>query len=135
MEEKLTGGCLCGGVTFVVANDFRKFYQCHCKQCQQLTGTAFASNLFTQPNSIQWLSGEDKVQRYAHETRAFSKAFCGCCGSALPVVTKNGRALLVPAGSLNGMPSIMPQANIFRTEQACWLAAGAEAENFDAFPE
>lgn len=135
MENKLHGGCLCGKVTFVLNNDFRKFYVCHCKQCQQLTGSAFAANLFTSPDNIQWLSGDNEVQQYVHETRSFSKAFCRHCGSALPIVTKSGRALLVPAGSINGEPSLMPQASIFSAEEACWLEAGTKAKRFDAFPE
>tara|TARA_R110000868_G_scaffold321732_2_gene582722 strand:+ start:120 stop:524 length:405 start_codon:yes stop_codon:yes gene_type:complete len=134
MDKTLHGGCLCGKVTFALNNNFKKFYFCHCKQCQQLTGSAFAANLFTSPDNLQWLSGDTDIQRYEHPARDFSKAFCCHCGSALPIVTKNGRALLVPAGSITGEPSLMPQANIFRGEEACWLAAGTEAESVEAFP-
>jgi hypothetical protein len=59
--KKLMGGCLCGVVKFSLNEDFKAFYQCHCRQCQQLTGSAFASNLFTEPNNIEWLEGVDKV--------------------------------------------------------------------------
>lgn len=133
MSRKLTGACLCGQVNFSVEESFGAFYQCHCQQCRQLTGSAFASNLFTRPDNITWLSGKQKVTQYEHPSRAFSKAFCGTCGSALPFVTKSGKSLIVPAGSLLEPPTIQPQANIFMQEKACWLESGAQAKRFEGF--
>lgn len=133
MTQKLTGGCLCGTVEFSVNNEFTAFYQCHCKQCQQLTGTAFASNIITAPGNIQWLKGEDNVTEYDHPTRSFSKSFCARCGSALPFVNKFKTSLIVPAGSLNELPKLQPQANIFSSEEASWLKAGSQAVSFQGF--
>jgi len=135
MISKLTGECLCGRVQFSMKDKFKAFYQCHCKQCQQLTGTAFASNLFTDTDNIEWHSGQDNIISYEHETRGFSKSFCKTCGSALPVINKSKTSLLVPAGSLNELPDLKPQANIFSAEEACWLKLGLEAENFKGFPQ
>lgn len=133
--KKLTGQCLCGSVKFSVNDDFKAFYQCHCKQCQQLTGSAFASNIFTAPDNIEWLSGKDCITDYEHPSREFSKSFCRGCGSALPFVNKTKTSLIVPAGSLDELPEIQPQANIFVSEEACWLKPGLKAKNFDSFPE
>ncbi len=135
MSKHLTGECLCGAVTFSVEDDFNAFYQCHCKQCQQLTGSAFASNIFTRPDNIHWLAGESQITAYEHPDRAFSKSFCSNCGSALPFVTKSGGSLIVPAGSLNESPSIQPQANIFKSEEACWFKRGLDAKDYAEFPE
>ncbi|WDE14549.1 GFA family protein [Thalassomonas haliotis] len=135
MSKKLTGECLCGKVTFSVSDNFRAFYQCHCKQCQQLTGSAFASNIFTAPDNIEWLSGESGITMYEHPSREFSKSFCSVCGSAVPFVNKTKTSLIVPAGSLNALPNIQPQANIFASEEACWLKPGLRAVNFSGFPE
>lgn len=135
MASELTGECLCGAVKFSVADNFKAFYQCHCKQCQQLTGSAFASNLFTAPDNIQWLSGQDSISHYEHPSREFSKSFCKSCGSALPFTNKTQSSLIVPAGSLNQLPDIQPQANIFSAEEACWLEQGFQAEKFSGFPE
>jgi len=135
MSKKLKGGCLCGQVEFSVEESFRAFYQCHCQQCRQLTGSAFASNLFTRPDNIKWMKGGEKVVNYEHPSREFSKAFCETCGSALPFINKSGKSLIVPAGSLLDLPSKLPQANIFMAEKAAWLESGAKAEHFDGFPE
>jgi hypothetical protein len=135
MSKKLSGECLCGAVKFSMSDRFKGFYQCHCKQCQQLTGSAFASNIFTDPDNIEWLSGQDSVEHYEHPVREFSKSFCKTCGSALPFINKSRTTLVVPAGSLNELPEIRPQANIFTAEEACWLKSGLQADNFSGFPE
>ncbi len=135
MSKQLAGECLCGSVKFSVTDSFKAFYQCHCKQCQQLTGSAFASNIFTDPDNIEWLCGQAKITNYEHPSREFSKSFCTICGSAVPSINKTKTSLIVPAGSLNELPDIQPQANIFTSEEACWLKLGLQAENFSGFPE
>lgn len=135
MSDKLTGGCLCEAVKFRLEDNFKTFYQCHCKQCKQLTGSAFASNLFTDVGNIEWLSGQDNIVKYEHPSRGFSKAFCQTCGSALPFVNKSKTSLLVPAGSLNELPNMTPQANIFTREEAPWFKPGLVAKGFHGFPE
>jgi hypothetical protein len=42
---------------------------------------------------------------------------------------------LVPVGSLNELPDLQPQANIFTSEEACWFKSGLKAERFGGFPE
>lgn len=135
MTTKLGGGCLCGTVEFSLDDNFNAFYQCHCRQCQQLTGSAFASNLFTALENIEWTKGTDSIINYEHPSRGFSKSFCASCGSAVPFLNKARSSLIVPAGSLNNFPEIRPQANIFTSEEACWLEPGQSAQEFEAFPE
>ena len=135
MNDILKGECLCGKMKYEVKNDFKAFYLCHCKQCQKLTGSAFASNLFTSPENIVWLSGRERVLIYEHPTREFTKAFCEVCGSGVPFINKSGRSLIVPAGTLADAPTIVPQANIFTSEKACWLHEGMAAKEFRGFPE
>ncbi len=132
--KKLTGACLCGSIAFSLKDDFKAFYQCHCKQCQQLTGSAFASNIFTDPDNISWIKGKNNISHFEHELRGFSKSFCKTCGSALPFVNKSKTSLIVPAGSLNELPDIQPQANIFTDEEACWFQSGLQAADFKGFP-
>jgi len=134
-KEILTGGCLCGAVRYQVTNQFSQFYLCHCQQCQQLTGSSFAANIFTLVDNIKWLKGSEYISYYEHTSREFSKAFCSTCGSALPFINKRGESLIIPAGSLFDKVKNIPQANIFVNEQAHWLDAGLAAKSFSHFPE
>jgi hypothetical protein len=135
MKPKLSGGCLCDAVHFSVKNEFKAFFQCHCKQCQKLTGSVFTSNILSAPRNIEWLKGTSNVTVYNHPTRGFSKSFCNICGSGLPFINKNKTTLIIPAGSLNELPDLQPQANMFTSEEACWLKPGLNAKDFIGFPE
>jgi hypothetical protein len=114
-------------------DDFQQFHLCHCKQCQRATGSAHASNLFTDPDNIKWTAGSEFVQRFDVVDRYISNAFCVKCGSGLPYVSKTGNALVVPAGTLDTSPSIAPNDNIFWAERASWYDDGLSAERWDKF--
>ncbi|SEG05983.1 GFA family protein [Vibrio hangzhouensis] len=133
MTRTLTGGCCCGNVTFRVNDDFRKFFFCHCEQCRKLTGSAHASNLFTTPDNIEWIQGEENTKRYDHPTRSFSKVFCTDCGSGLPFLSQNGRFLIVPAGSLDQEPSKPLDAQIFCEEETDWHKLGLSGRKVEGF--
>lgn len=134
MDRILTGGCLCGAVRFSVKDEFRRFFFCHCEQCRKMTGSAYASNLFTAPENLTWLQGEGETRRFDLPGRQLSQVFCTHCGSALPFVTQNGKALIVPAGTLDEEPSRTPDAQIFCSEETEWHKAGIDAKRYPEFP-
>jgi len=133
--SKILGSCLCGKVSFESNNSFEQFHLCHCIQCQKTTGSAHASNLFTSPDNIKWLSGLEFVKRFDVPGRAISKAFCTECGCGVPYLSGSGQALVIPAGCLDDKPDIDPQDNIFCSEKAEWYEKGHGAKQFDKFPE
>jgi hypothetical protein len=135
MPEMISGGCLCGKVSFELINDFMQFHLCHCTECRKITGSAHASNLFANPKNINWLRGVDNIKRYDYPNGDLTTAFCADCGSCVPYLTKNGKWLVVPAGSLNENPSINPQDNIFWSERAGWYDEGLAAIHYEAFPD
>lgn len=130
--KQLSGGCLCGAVTFQLKDDFDQFQLCHCTQCQKTTGTAHAANLFTRPENIRWLTGHDLVKRFDVKGRSISNAFCSQCGSRVPFKSLSSELLVVPAGSLDAPPS-QQQANIFWPERADWYDRAVAAKRFEQF--
>lgn len=132
--KSVSGSCLCGSVQFQCKNSFNQFHFCHCEQCQKITGAAHAANLFTQNDNIEWLSGESSITRYNVPGRSITSAFCSQCGSPVPYLSGSGKSLVVPAGSLNDTPNIVPQDNLFWPERANWYEAGIQAIRFDGFP-
>lgn len=135
MSERIPGSCLCGTVTFEVSGPFEAFHWCHCSRCRKDTGSAHASNVFTRPGSIRWLSGGEAVKRFdLPEAERFAKAFCSRCGSPVPYINRSGTHLIVPAGSLDVDPGIAPQDNIHWRSRACWYEPGLAAPRFDDEP-
>ena len=131
----ISGSCLCNKITFECNDSFDEFHFCHCIQCQKATGSAHASNLFTSPQNIKWLSGFELVKRFDVPGRTISTAFCTHCGSCVPYLSVSGKSLIVPAGSLDSVATMLPQDNIFCSEKAKWYEPGLKAKKFKQFPE
>ncbi|GAC13180.1 GFA family protein [Aliiglaciecola lipolytica] len=136
MEHEIQGSCLCGKVKCAVKGPFTRFYQCHCDRCQKKTGSAFASLIFTTPDKIRWVSGENNIKRFdLPKAVRFSNVFCTDCGSQVPYLSRDGSMLCIPAGFLDGDPKIVPQANIFWEEKFPWYEAGQDAVKYQQYPE
>jgi len=136
MGNKVNGECLCGHVKYVVTGPFSAFHICHCSQCRRSTGSAHASNIFTTPDRLEWLSGDDKVVNFLpDEPDVISKSFCSHCGSPVPYISARSGKLIIPAGSLSEDPDIRPEDNIFWSDRADWYDTVLKAPKFEGFPK
>lgn len=117
----MTGGCLCGAVRYRVEGEARKFYHCHCLRCRKATGTGHASNILVAPGHLTFTAGEGALRSYkVPEAKRFTNVFCGTCGGRLPRFVPETNFIVIPAGSLDGEPTIAPQARIFWASRAAW---------------
>ena len=121
----LSGSCLCGSVQYEISGEPAKFYHCHCKRCRKATGTGHASNLLVVPGAITWTTGEELIRSFkVPEAQRFTNVFCSSCGARLPRVINETGFIMIPAGSLDGEPTIPPQARIFWASRASWSCGG-----------
>lgn len=133
--QKIKGGCLCGAVSFAVINAFEKLYLCSCDQCRQITGSAFASNLFVGIEGFDWLKDAGDIVRYQVPGRDISKSFCRVCGSGVPWASGSGTKMIVPAGSLSAPANVVERIRIFASEQPAWASGLEHVSTHAAFPE
>jgi hypothetical protein len=134
-ENTVTGSCLCRKVSYEITGNLGVFQYCHCSRCRKFTGSAHAANLFVAPGDFHWLAGEEYVGRYdPQETRYFATAFCNNCGSSLPWLSKSGKVVIVPAGTLDEDPGIRPDKNIFCASRPAWYTSAAELPEHDEGP-
>lgn len=134
-DESITGSCLCGQVTYQFVGPVKVFQYCHCTRCQKITGSAHASNIIIDPSQFEWLTGEELVGRYElPEVKYYASSFCSNCGSTLPWIAKNGKALIVPAGTLDSDPKARPMHNIYYANKACWYDDVDSLVKYDALP-
>ncbi|WP_294615271.1 GFA family protein [uncultured Roseovarius sp.] len=133
--KKIKGSCLCGVVSFEVTNTFEKLFLCSCDQCRQITGSAFASNLFVGIKGFDWLNGIDDIIKYQVPGRDISKSFCRVCGSGVPWANGNGTKMIVPAGSLNEPVNVVERIRIFASEQPIWASELEQTPAHAEFPD
>ncbi len=136
-DDKVTkGSCLCGDVHYELHGNLGIFQYCHCSRCRKFTGSAHGANLFVAPGDFKWISGEDKTGRFERpDAKHFATSFCLRCGSSLPWLTKSGKAMVVPAGSLDDDPGIEPTQNIYSASRASWYQSVESLVCYDTLPD
>jgi hypothetical protein len=120
-ESAVKGSCLCGEVAYEIVPPFLFFQYCHCSRCRKSSGSLHGANLFMKRDQFRWTRGEAVVKRYELPgAQYFCTGFCPICGSPMPWVSRNGKYVLVPAGTLDDDPGVTPQRSIFWESRAPW---------------
>ena len=102
MTTLLSGGCLCGHITFIAANPGAS-HSCSCDLCQKHTGA----------QSAVWRSSEDS-----------SRAFCPRCGSSLGAIDDGPIiALLSGVFDQNQDARFAPASHSFEDMKPQWWRA------------
>ena len=135
MDESIGGSCVCGAVAFRMEGPFRGFQYCHCSRCRKKTGSSHAANIFVPVDQFSWERGKDMVRRFELPTAKYwSTAFCGDCGSAMPWLTRNGKAMVVAAGALDDDPGIRPGFSVHYDSRAPWYVHVSDLEMHGTIP-
>lgn len=135
MTASVHGSCLCQSVKYEFEGPAQVFQYCHCSRCRKTSGSAFSPNLLVAPEQFRWLAGEDLVGRFEHpDARHFATGFCTRCGSNLPWLSQTGRAVIIPAGTLDEDPGIRPTQNIFFGSGAPWREAVEDLPQHEELP-
>ncbi|CAO3406544.1 GFA family protein [Azospirillum largimobile] len=94
----LSGGCLCGGVRFLLAERPDGVVNCHCGQCRRFHGHIGAyitvprdTVVFDAAETLTWFRSSDFAER----------GFCGRCGSSLFWKGDGKSEIEIAAGSLD----------------------------------
>ena len=132
---KLTGNCLCGAVSFEADGDIQMQGNCHCTDCQQVSGSSFATLLFVKDSDIK-ITGETKTFKHDVDSgNTLTKTFCPTCGSQMfggnlgrPGMTA------IKAGSVNEKDLIKPQFNVYVSSKAPCTLLDDSIPAFDKMP-
>jgi len=112
-----------------------RFVHCHCSRCRKATGSAHATNLIAEPANLEWIAGRDQTQRFdLPSAKSFATTVCRTCGSPVPRLSRDGQRSVIPAGSLDSVPSIQPTARIFWESRTPWCCEGDELHRFPEGP-
>jgi hypothetical protein len=134
-KNKATGSCLCGEIAYQYVGPVKVFQYCHCSRCRKFTGSAYASNIIVDPEQFTWLRGEESVGRFdLPGAKHFATSFCKECGSSLPWLTQSGKAIVIPAGTLDDDPKEQPIHNIYFRNKASWYKEAGDLLIYEELP-
>lgn len=134
-EIKKSGSCLCGKIKYMYTGNSKVFQYCHCSRCQKFTGSAYASNIIVDPDQFHWICGESNIGRFElPNTKHFATCFCKACGSSLPWLTQSGKAIVIPAGTLDDDPQEIPVHNVYFADKPSWHIDPQKLPAYDSLP-
>lgn len=121
MSKSLHGGCLCGAVrfSFDVAPVFSA--NCHCRDCQRATGSAYMPVMALPGEQVRVDGDVTWFERRADSGLAADEGFCPRCGARLfaHAAVLPG-ILLVQAGNLDEPAAFTPQFDMFVDSAQPW---------------
>lgn len=124
-ERVRQGGCACGDVRYRVEGEAMMVHNCHCRLCQQQTGSTSVVNAFFEADRVTVLHGEiTEHELKGGSGRSHVICRCAACGTALwSWYGRLGRLSYgIRAGTLDEPGSVTPDVVIFTESRMPWVA-------------
>lgn len=98
---KLTGGCYCGAVRYEAEGEPSFKAQCHCRECQYITGGGPNFFLMMPAAGFRYTKGQPKPFKRTDIENAYTREFCETCGTHLVTRREDLPAIVIKVGSLD----------------------------------
>jgi hypothetical protein len=94
---------------------------CHCRDCQRASGTAYASGLFVSADAFRFTKGVPKYHASTAESgNQVARGFCAECGSPVVATQAAYPLFIVYAASLDDPSLHRPTMDIFTSRAQPW---------------
>ena len=137
MTDEIKGGCACGSIRYACEGEPRYMGNCHCRDCQQATGSAYFPAVGFREESFKLEQGEPRWYiRTTDRGHQLRRAFCGDCGS--PVFLTNDATpnfVVLYAGSLDDPSIFKPARDIYVQSAQPWNLMHPDLPKSDKMPE
>ncbi|WP_217358729.1 GFA family protein [Thalassococcus sp. S3] len=131
----LTGGCYCGAIRYEAEGDVVRRGQCHCRECQYISGGG--ANFFLLVPQDGFVFSKGAPARFARSDLAepVTREFCFTCGTHLATRRTDTPFVILKAGTLDD-PSVMEpvQMAIFTKDMQPYHLIGEDIPCFEELP-
>lgn len=131
-EQVRAGQCFCGKIRYQMRGAPMFVHCCHCRDCQQQSGSAFVINGLIEADRIALIAGEPRPIRMATDSGYPHDIYrCDACQSAV-WSDYGGRNWLrfVRLATLNEPASFAPDVHIYTRSRLPWVPLPAGAASF-----
>ena len=136
MATPFTGGCVCGAIRYECSAEPVMMAQCHCRDCQKVTGGAFVPALAVPTASVK-ITGQPKYYETKGDSgQTVSREFCSNCGARLfgkPQVMQQFTVIF--AGSLDDPSWFRPGMDIYTSSAQPWDHMNPNLPKFPKMPQ
>jgi hypothetical protein len=121
VPKKLSGSCACGAIRYECDADPLIMMNCHCRDCQRASGSAYAA-IVVVPKAATQIRGELRYHKVVgHSGKATERGFCPSCASPLTITSERRPDILgLQAGSLDDPSAYRPMMDVFTSSAQPW---------------
>lgn len=80
---KITGGCYCGDIRYEADGDLEATFQCHCRECQYITGGHPNIVMIFAKKDFRFTSGSTGTFERPDLETPVKRHFCANCGTGI----------------------------------------------------
>ena len=132
---EISGACLCGDVSFVSGGEIKMIINCHCNDCQKVTGSVHGTMVFVEEDKLEVHGVTREFQHPADSGNTLTKIFCPNCGSQLMGKNTGRQGVIgLRAGALDQKDVIQPGLNIFCDSAVPSTPMSNEVKQFPKMP-
>lgn len=132
----LAGGCLCGDARYELTALPLGHYNCHCKDCQRMSGTGWAMSMPVRRAHLRHVSGAlSAYDKPADSGRVVRMVGCARCGTRLwnEPLSAPDLAILRP-GTLDDLSWTAPVGDIWTASRVPWARIDPDTPNYPGQP-
>ncbi|MEO0327458.1 MAG: GFA family protein [Pseudomonadota bacterium] len=132
---KLTGSCLCEKVTFKGDADIKAIINCHCDDCQKVTGSVHGTLMIVPQSDIEMVGEPSTFEHVADSGNQLTKIFCSSCGSQVAGLNTGRPGMMtLRAGSIDQKELVKPAMNIYCNSAIETTPMDSELKTFPKMP-
>ena len=135
MTIPFTGGCRCGALRYECSAEPVMTGNCHCRDCQKVSGSAFLANLAVPADALHIVGEVTYYEVTADSGNRVSHGFCATCGA--PVVATNSgmpTLMFLRAGNLDDPSWFRPALDVYTASAQPWDHMNPELPKFLGYP-
>jgi hypothetical protein len=131
---KLEGGCYCGAVRYSAEGEPMMKAQCHCRECQYMTGGGPNMFMAMPLDAFKYTKGAPKQFSRTDLERPVTREFCAECGTHLVTRVPGLPAVVLKVGTLDDPTVFAPQAAIYTVDKQPFHHIPADMPAFERLP-
>jgi hypothetical protein len=132
---KVEGGCYCGAVRYEAGGEPTFKAQCHCRECQYITGGGPNMFMMMPADGFRYTKGAPKQFTRSDIPNPMTREFCGVCGTHLTTRPPGMPAIVIKVGTLDN-PALFegPNMAIYTIDKQPFHAIPEGLPTFERLP-
>ena len=128
------GGCYCGQVRYAAEGKPRLKAQCHCRECQYISGGGPNMFMAMPTSGFRYTKGEPKQFTRSDLPRAVTREFCPTCGTHLVTRPPGLPVAVVKVGTFDDPSLFEPKMAIYTIDKQAFHQIPEGMPTFERLP-